>query len=104
MADGQTRHLFGERPTCAVRGVAEEPAHPQVHHQLLAADRAVRHPPLVAAVHARRLAAATRARRNGGAAAGEHPHRAAYTRDMFDDQAGEVRKQDVDRIKDSHPS
>jgi hypothetical protein len=48
---GQTRDLLGERARRTGGVVAEEPAHPQPQHHVLATDRRVGQPALIAAVH-----------------------------------------------------
>jgi hypothetical protein len=103
VADGQARHLLGERRLGARRVAAEEPADLQVNERLLAAARGVGQLPLVAAVHPSRHRAAPRARSLLSAGPGQHMHRPARRGHTLDSDAGQMRNQDGNSLKIARP-
>ncbi len=104
VADGQPGHLLGESLRGAVVVAAPEPPYPQVKRHLLVADRAVAHPPLIAAVHALGDRPTPRARRLPGASPGPDPDRPALPAHPVNLQAGQMREENREQLRDRHPA
>ncbi|BFV60517.1 hypothetical protein KCMC57_up56210 [Kitasatospora sp. CMC57] len=104
MTERQARYLLGEGPLPALGGIAEEPADPQVQHQLLPTDRRVADPSLVAAVHAPGPGSAAWALRLRRPTPSMDPYGPAHRSNQVHLQQRELGKQDSQEPRDRHPS
>jgi len=96
--DRQARDLLGERPPVAASGIAEQSPHRQHDHHPSSAHRHVAEPSSVAAVQPVRGGAATGACHRPCPGAGHDLHTVGSLFDMFDLDAGQVRKEATETL------